>query len=99
MKKSTRVVLSTVMLAAIVSCRNDRDQWIRGDENGRLRDTTVNGAPYRYYGGMWYPIVAGFISPSTYRGGTTREISTPGYKPGRAVRSGGFGSSARSTSA
>ncbi|MBD0298593.1 MAG: hypothetical protein ICV84_25895, partial [Flavisolibacter sp.] len=60
MKKSSEVILTTVMLMAIISCRQ-KDEWIAGDENGRTRDTVVNNHHYRYYGGVWYPIYRGLI--------------------------------------
>jgi hypothetical protein len=97
MKKSKNIVLTTVLLSAIISCREQqKDDWIYGDENGRTRDTTVNNRPYRHYGGLWFPIIAGRISPHTYNGASASQISHPSYTPSRAVRSGGFGSSSRS---
>jgi hypothetical protein len=100
MKKSTNVVLTTVLLSAIVSCQEQapKDEWIIGNENGKTRDTVVNNRPYRHYGAMWFPIIAGRISPATYNGATASQISNPSYVPSRAVRSGGFGSSSRSVS-
>lgn len=71
--------------------------------DGRTRDTNANGHVYRYYGGSWYPVYRGMISPTTYHGGSYAEISHPGYHPSRithsarGVRSGGFGSSAHSS--
>lgn len=93
MKKSRKVLLSAVMLTAIAACRS-RDQWVSGyDEQGRTRDTTLNDRHYRYYHGAWFPIFHNQISPSSYRGGSVNDISSPGYRP---VRSGGFGRSAHS---
>lgn len=102
MKKSTSVVLSTVMFSAILSCgeKEKKDEWIVGSQkDGSTRDTVVNNRPYRYFGAFWFPIYNGMISPSTYNGATAAEISRPGYKPTRSVRSGGFGSSSRTVSA
>ncbi len=97
MKKSANVILTTVLLSAIISCREQqKDEWIYGNENGKTRDTTVNNRPYRRYGGLWFPIIAGRISPNTYNGASATRISHPSYTPSRAVRSGGFGSSSRS---
>lgn len=97
MKKSAKVVLTTVMLSAIISCREQqKDDWVYGDENGRTHDTMVNNRAYRHYGGFWFPIIAGRISPSTYHGASSGQISNPSYKPSQAARSGGFGSSSRS---
>jgi hypothetical protein len=97
MKKSTNVFLTTVLLSAIISCREQqKDEWTYGDENGRTRDTMVNNRPYRHYGGLWFPIIAGLISPRTYNGASASQISHPSYTPSRKVRSGGFGASSRS---
>lgn len=97
MKKSGEVILSTVLLLAISSCQQKpKDDWLTADSNGKTRDTTVNNHQYRYYGGGWYPLIFGMISPSTYNRYSTSEISRPGFTPSRAVRSGGFGSSSRS---
>ena len=99
MKKSTNVVLTTVLLSAIVSCQEQKnDEWITGEENGRTRDTMVNNRPYRHYGALWFPIIAGRISPTTYNGASASQISHPSYVPTRSVRSGGFGSSSRPVS-
>jgi hypothetical protein len=96
MKKSNEVILSTVLLLAISACQQKpKDQWITADQNGKTRDTTVNNQHYRYYGGGWYPLILGRISPTTYNGYSASEISRPGFTPSRAVRSGGFGSSSR----
>lgn len=97
MKKSTNVILTTVLLSAVISCREQqKDEWISGEENGRTRDTMVNNRPYRHYDGLWFPIIAGLISPRSYNGASASQISHPSYRPSRAVRSGGFGSSSRS---
>lgn len=99
MKRSTQVVLTTLFLSAIVSCREQqKDDWITGDENGKTRDTVVNNRAYRHYGALWFPLIAGRISPATYNGASASQISNPSYTPSRAVRSGGFGSSSRSVS-
>lgn len=95
MKKSTGIILSAVMIAAVAACRQ-KDEWINGnDATGRYRDTAIGGNRYRYYRGGWFPIFHNQISPSTYRGGSGAEIASPGYHP---VRSGGFGRSAHSSS-
>lgn len=99
MKKSTNVILSAVLLSAIVSCREQKkEEWITGDENGKTRDTMVNNRPYRHYGALWFPLIAGRIAPGLYNGASASQISNPSYVPTRAVRSGGFGSSTRSVS-
>lgn len=99
MKKSSKIVLCGVLLAAIASCgqKQQEDEWIVGDENGRTRDTTLQGGHYRYFGGFGYPIIAGRISPASYHGATTADIGRPGFKASR-IRTGGFGSSSRRVS-
>lgn len=99
MKKSNQVILCGVLFAAIAGCgqKQKEDEWIVGVQNGRTRDTTVQGSQYRYHGGFWYPIILGRISPTSYQGATTTDISRPGFTPGR-VRTGGFGSSSRTVS-
>lgn len=99
MKKSRKIVLCGVLFAAIASCgqKEKEDEWIVGDENGRTRDTAVNGSQYRYFGGFWYPLILGRISPASYNGATASQISRPGFTPTR-VRTGGFGSSSRTVS-
>jgi hypothetical protein len=96
-KKSREVVLGTVFFMAIQSCGN-KNEWISGEENGRVRDTTLHSNSYRYYGGYWYPIYNNRISPSTYQGSSISQIALPGYVPARVIRvkSGGFGSSSHS---
>lgn len=101
MKKSGKVLLSAVMLAAIASCREEKkDEWISGfDEKGKARDTMVNNQHYRHYHGAWFPIIMGRISPSTYNGATAQDISRPGFRATRnaaGMRSKGFGRSSRS---
>lgn len=68
-----------------------------GDENGTTRDTAVQENRYRYFGGLWYPLIAGRINPGFYNGASANQISRPGFKPSR-VRTGGFGSSSRTVS-
>ncbi len=99
MKKSSKIVLCSVLAAAIASCggREKQDDWIVGDDNGRTRDTTLNGNQYRHYGGFWYPLILGRISPTSYNGASTSQISRPGFTPTR-IRTGGFGSSSRTVS-
>lgn len=103
-KKSFKIVLGTVMLSAIMACNSQEpvsDNWIKGDVNGKTKDTVINNKHYRQHGVMWFPIVNGMISPSSYRGGSISEISSPSYTPSRITstsssssrRSGGFGSS------
>ena len=90
-------MLSAVLLAAIAGCKQQegkQEEWISGNENGTTRDTTVQDRPYRFYGGMWYPIIGGLISPRMYNGATAADIGRPGFTPSR-VRTGGFGSSGR----
>lgn len=97
MKKSKLILLGlTLTLAA---CRQEpKDEWISGYDDPQSRDTTVQGHPYRYYHGFYYPIYSGYISPNSYQGGTMQQISSPGYQPSRIQR-GGFGrSSSRSSS-
>lgn len=96
MKKSNQVLLTAVLLTAIASCKQ-KEEWVTGAENGRTRDTAVNGNHYRHHGGLWFPIIGGMINPRSYNGASASQISRPGYTPTR-VRSGGFGSSSRSGS-
>ena len=103
MKKSRAVILGTVMIAAIAACKEKpKDEWIVGNELGRTRDTTMHGHGYRHFGGFWYPIVGGFISPNSFNGATAAQIANPSYRPARTSgvgrRAGGFGSSARGRS-
>jgi len=103
MKKSKVVALGAVMVAAIAACKEKpKDEWIVGDEAGRKRDTAMHGHSYRHYGGFWYPIIGGFISPNSYNGATAQQISNPGFRPTRTAgvgrRAGGFGRSARAGS-
>ena len=104
MKKSKAVILGTVMVAAIAACKEKpKDEWIVGNEGGRTRDTSMHGHGYRHFGGFWYPIVGGLISPRSYNGATANQIASPAYRPTRTSgigrRAGGFGSSARGRSA
>jgi hypothetical protein len=101
MKKSGKVLLSAVMLAAIASCREEKkDEWISGfDEQGKARDTVVQNQHYRHYHGAWFPIIMGRISPATYNGVSAHDISRPGFRATRNAggrRSGGFGHSSHS---
>ncbi len=103
MKKSKTVVLGAVMVAAIAACKEKpKDEWVVGNEGGRTRDTSLHNRPYRHYGGFWYPLIGGFISPRSYNGATASQISQPTYRPSRTSgagrRAGGFGSSARGRS-
>ncbi len=102
MKKSQQVAIGAVLLAAVSACRSQpKDEWTTGaDAAGRTRDTNLHGHGYRHYGGFWYPIIGGFISPNSYNGATAGQIARPGYNPTRTAgvgrRAGGFGRSARS---
>ncbi len=89
MKKSKVILLGlTLVLAA---CRQEpKDEWVSGYDDAQSRDTTVHGHHYRSYHGFFYPVIGGFISPNSYRGGTLQEISKPSYQPTRITR-GGFG--------
>jgi hypothetical protein len=98
MKRSSTILLGAVLLSAISSCDDKpKDQWIVGaGHDGKTRDTVINNAGYRYYGGGWYPIHNGFISPASYHQSTIEQIRTPGYTPSH-IRTGGFGSSSHSS--
>lgn len=98
MKKSTSILLSSVLTLAIASCKEKQkeQEWIVGDQNGTVRDTTTSNGRYRYYGGFWYPLIAGRISPGMYHGASSSAISTPGFKS--SIRTGGFGRSGYSGS-
>ena len=103
MKKSQKIVLSAVMLAAISSCNNHKDQWTTGaDQGGRTHDTSIyrNGGYhyYRYYGGGWYLLQRNnMINTGRFAPANSFEIASPSFSPRAAtggIRSGGFGSSA-----
>ncbi len=81
-------MLTAVLLAAIAGCK-EKEEWVNGNEGGKVRDTAMHGNHYRHYGGLWYPIIGGMISPRSYNGASATEISRPGYTPTR-VRTGGF---------
>lgn len=101
MKKSKGIALTSVLLFAIASCGEDKKEeaeWIVGnDENGNTRDTVSQGRQYRYFGGFWYPLIAGRIAPGLYQGASRYDIGRPGFTPARSApaRSGGFGTSSR----
>ena len=97
MKKSTSILFSSVLTLAIASCKEKEKEkeWIVGDQNGKVRDTTTSSGQYRHYGGFWFPLIAGRINPGLYQGASSRSISSPGFKP---VRTGGFGRSTYSGS-
>lgn len=100
MKKSSSIILSSALMLAIASCKEkqqEEPEWITGDQNGRVRDTTTNNGSYRFFGGFWYPIIAGRINPGLYRGASSRDIVTPGFRP-TPIRTGGFGRSGYSGS-
>lgn len=94
MKKSSSILLTSVLALAIASCKDKEDQWITGDENGQVRDTATSSGHYRYFGGFWYPIYGGRINPGVYQGASARDIVNPGFRPS-TVRTGGFGRSGR----
>ena len=107
MKKSQKVVLSAVLLGAISSCNNHRDEWTYGkDSGGRTRDTSVyqDGGYhyYRYYGGGWYPLMRNnMINTTSYVPVTSAQISRGVFSSrttSGSVRTGGFGSSAHGSS-
>jgi hypothetical protein len=93
MKKSSFIFLGLTLVLAQACSSEPKEEWISGEKNSR--DTTVHGRSYRSYHGMYYPIFMNRISPNSYRGATSHEISHPGYTP---VRSGGFGRTAHSHS-
>lgn len=99
MKRSSAILLGAVLVAAISSCKSKpEDEWVSGaGSNGKTRDTLLNNTPYRHYGGMWYPIHAGRISPNSYQGATVDQIRTPGFRSTHISR-GGLGSTGRSSS-
>ncbi len=93
MKKSSLILIGLTFILA-QSCKEEpEEEWISGEKNSR--DTLVNGNHYRSYHGMYYPIFFNRISPNSYRGSTGQQISKSGFTP---TRSGGFGSTARSSS-
>ena len=107
MKKSQNIILSAVLLAAISSCGNRKEEWTDGkDASGRTHDTAVyrNGGYhyYRYYGGGWYPLQRNnMINPGVYAPASSGEISSGSFSSRAAsgsIRSGGFGSSAHGSS-
>lgn len=101
MKKSSGIVLSAVMAAAISSCGGHKDEWTDGkDVAGHTRDTSIyrNGSYhyYRYYGGGWYILHANnMINTSRYEPASASEIASPTYTP---RPSSGSHSSSRSAS-
>jgi len=101
MKRSTSIILGAVLLAAISSCSDqpkEKDEWITGtSKTGTTRDTTINNQHYRYYGMGWFLLANGMINPGRYQPSTLNQIRTPGHIPSN-IRSGGFGSSGRSSS-
>jgi len=99
MKRSSTILLGAVLIAAISSCKSKpEDEWVSGaGNNGKTRDTLLNNTPYRHYGGMWYPIHAGMISPRSYQGATVDQIRTPGFHSSH-ISKGGLGSSSHSSS-
>lgn len=115
MKKSNKVILASILLIAIAACNDDgppqqaEDEWTDGkDWQGNTRDTAIQQGNtihhYRYFGGGWYPIIGGLINTGRYSPATAYDISRPGFTPQTRTaptgfRRGGFGSSARGTSA
>jgi hypothetical protein len=102
-----QIFLSLAFATAITACQRQEDQWIPGTTaKGMARDTVRNGKAYRHYNGSWYPLYHGMISPSTYQGASSAEISRAGYTPTRissfshsssSIHSGGFGSSSHAS--
>ena len=101
MKCSSKIILGAVFLAAISSCSDtpkEKDEWITGaDKTGKTRDTIINNQHYRHYGMGWFLLANGMINPGRYQPSTINQIRTPGHIPAH-IRSGGFGSSGRSSS-
>ncbi len=106
-KKSQNIILSAVLLAAITSCDNHKDDWSYGkDAAGHTHDTAVyrNGGYhyYRYYGGGWYLLHRNnMINTGAYAPAASSEIVNPSFSPRAAsggIRSGGFGESAHGAS-
>ena len=101
MKRSSSIILGAVLMAAISSCSDqpkEKDEWITGaDKNGRTRDTVINNQPYRHYGIGWFILTNAMINPGRFQPSTINQFSTPGYVPAH-IRTGGFGSSGRSSS-
>lgn len=100
MKRSSSILLGAVLISAITSCSQQakpKDEWITGaDKNGRTRDTVINNQHYRHYGMGWFLLANGLINPGRYQPSTLQQIRTPGHVPAH-VRTGGFGSSGRSS--
>ncbi|KOY87763.1 hypothetical protein AD998_17945 [bacterium 336/3] len=92
-KRSKAIVLGLTLFLA-QSCR--QDNWIEGD---RSKDTVVRGSTYRRYGGYYYPVIRGHISPNTYNGYTHSDFkssSFSGYTKKSSWGSGSHSSSRRS---
>lgn len=108
MKKSQNIILSAVLLAAISSCDNKKqDEWTDGkDQYGHTRDTSIyrDGQYhyYRYYGLGWYLLSRNnMINTGAYMPASASEISARSFTPRAAagrVRGGGFGRSAHFSS-
>lgn len=94
--KSTNLFFTAIFLTAIASCNNEKNEWINGNDDKDSRDSVFHGNHYRYYHGAWYPIYYKRINPGVYNGASLNEVSSPSFTP--SVRSGGFGSSAHSSS-
>lgn len=107
MKKSGKIVLGALFMAAVQSCNNQprQPEWITGyGTNGKASDTVVGGRAYRYYNHGYYPVSGGFICPGYYRRpytfddisrtGFTPEMPAGGFNAAKGVTTGGFGSSA-----
>ena len=94
MKKTSILIIGITV--ALSACRQEvKDEWTSGYDDPKTRDTVINNRPYRSHYGMYYPIIRGMISPSSYRGASMNEISSPHYSPSRVSR-GGFGGRFRS---
>jgi hypothetical protein len=101
MKRSSKIILGAVLLAAISSCSDqpkEKDEWITGaDRTGKTRDTLINNQQYRHYGLGWFLLANGMINPGRFQPSSLSQIRTPGHVPAN-IRTGGFGSSGRSSS-
>ncbi|MCU0438949.1 MAG: hypothetical protein MUC49_13705 [Raineya sp.] len=90
-KRSKAIVLGlTIFLAQ--SCR--QDNWIEGDKS---KDTLVRGSHYRYHRGYYYPIIRGRISPDSYNGYTHSDFKSSSFK-GYTKKSSSWGSGSHSSS-
>lgn len=94
MKKSEKVILTTILLSAI-SCNNN-GRIIDGlGSDGKAHDTIVTNNCgtncYRYYHNSWYPIHSGQIN-------TSDEPMELHHTTNPIKKTGGFGKSAKAVS-